>query len=68
MRYIFFSDTHSPIEITPIVLDPRGFAVLRPAPRIGEKVVLDGSYFDVLDVVHPMHANEVRIFVKQITH
>jgi hypothetical protein len=68
MKYIFYSETRAPIEVTPIALDPRGFAVLRPPPRIGERVVLDGAYFDVTDVVHPMHVPEVRIFVREITH
>lgn len=59
-------------ERMPIKLDPwtRASAasewVLRPVPRIGERVMLDGGYFDVTDVVHSVQREEVHIHLQAV--
>lgn len=67
MRFMFYRYGFSPIEESGIFNLPDGTALVRPVPRIGERVTLDAENFIVEDVTHVVQRGaEVRIFVKAV--
>jgi hypothetical protein len=68
MRFMFYPVDKSPIEVDAWVrANSQQDWVVRPVPRIGERVVLDSDYYEVTQVVHILQTgSEVRIFVKRV--
>lgn len=67
MRFTFYPEGRSPIEVDAFIkLTVFTEPMLRPVPRVGERVVLDSEYFEVTDIVHIVqNGAEVRVFVKR---
>lgn len=67
MRFMFYRYGFSLIKESGLFTLPDGTALVRPVPRIGERVILDAEYFIVEDVTHVVQREtEVRIFVKAV--
>lgn len=69
MRFMFYPENRSPIEVDGWVrANSQCDWVVRPIPRVGERVVLDSEYYVVTDVTHLLQTStEVRIFVKAVS-
>ena len=67
MRFMFYRPDRSPVEVSGTYVTTNFERMTRPVPRIGERVVIDGDYCEVTDIVHIVqNAAEVRIFIKEV--
>lgn len=68
MRFMFYRQDRSPVEVDAWVrANSQCDWVVRPVPRVGERVIIDGDYCEVTDVTHVVqNSSEVRIFVKVV--
>lgn len=68
MLYSFYAPGRAPVQVPgTITPDGRYETVLRPVPRVGETVVLDGDDYVVTSVKHLVQlGGEVRIFVSRV--